>query len=370
MSARKIAVLGGGGFIGKTYVAMNHSRFDEILVIDRFSGPAHPTFNSYRNFVASFDARKVITIVADVASSETFAELLADCDAVLLLHADTGTASSFASPSTTVKENVGVLVAAVETIRKHCKPDRTRVVFTSSRAVYGEGAWYCAEHGHILLDRTAAALSACKFEPRCTICNRSATLRGTRESDPLRPLSVYGVTKRAGEDLLAALLVQQGFDVRIVRYQNVYGPGQEITNPYTGVLNWFSTRLIQGETVEIYEQGLIQRDFIYVDDAARLLFEVQQMSPERPGFEPFVVNGGSGVAVSLTEVATILRDYLNSSSQIVACDKFRVGDVLGARADMTHAQRILGFAPAISHYDGLRRYSAWFREMVEHHRQP
>jgi dTDP-L-rhamnose 4-epimerase len=361
---RKIVIFGGGGFIGKTFARMFAPRLQQIVVIDRFNGPSHPRSDAKEQFESDLDRGVVQTIVADAAQAAEFGSVLADADAVLLLNADTGTANSLLTPHVCVRENVTTLLSETEAIRKFCRKDRTRVLFTSSRAVYGEGNWCCAEHGEVLLDRSAAALERKRFEPACPTCGRSVTLAGSVEHGRAVPLSVYGATKRSGEDLLRTVLAQDGFDVRTVRYQNVFGPGQEISNPYTGVLNWFSARLVRNEPVEIYERGHIRRDFIFVEDSARLLFAL--MTRERQSTSSMlIVNGGSGEAVPLADVAAILRRQYNSSSDILDCDKYRLGDVLGARADMERTERELGFRCSVTLEQGLARYAAWFKTQVQ-----
>jgi dTDP-L-rhamnose 4-epimerase len=289
--------------------------------------------------------------------------VLGGCEVVALMNADTGTANSFENPGATVRENVNVLVAAMEAVRRHCTPGRTRVLFTSSRATYGEGHWLCATHGAVRLARSAKDLAAHGFEPRCPQCAAVLEIAGSHEDSACAPLSVYGASKVAGENLLQAVLMQAGFPVRIVRYQNVFGPGQTIGNPYTGVLNWFSQRLITGQPVEIYERGFIRRDFIYVDDAARLLMLLAEL-PASGNTDATVVNGGSGVSVRLIEVAEKLRGIYSSNSTVAVCDKFRVGDVLGACADSRRAQQ-LGFSCEVTLDEGLRRYAAWFAEQED-----
>jgi dTDP-L-rhamnose 4-epimerase len=355
----RIALVGGGGFIGNAFIRSFAARFESIEVVDRFTGPAHPHPAAHARFVERWAHEpRVRTHLLDAARLDELGEVLASCDAVALMNADTGTANSFENPGATVRENINVLVAAMEAVRRHCDPARTRVLFTSSRATYGEGRWVCVQHGAVRLERSAKALAAHRFEPRCPRCAAVLEIAGSQEDSPCVPLSVYGASKVAGENLLQAVLMQAGFAVRIMRFQNVFGPGQTIGNPYTGVLNWFSQRLITGQPVEIYERGHIRRDFIYVDDAARLLLLLAEL-PAGENAEVTVVNGGSGVPVRLFDVAEMLRGIYGSDSTVAVCDKFRVGDVLGACADTRRAQQ-LGFSCAVPLDEGLRRYAAWF----------
>lgn len=363
MSRGNLTVFGGGGFIGTAFLRLYAREFNSLVVIDRFSGPSHPRKDAHDLFEREFSSLGMKTIVADAANAASLTPVLAASDAVMLLNADTGTAQSGLEPQTCVRENINALVAVAEAVRRFCSPAKTRVIFTSSRAAYGEGAWKCSQHGDVTLIRSAAALRRAEFEPRCTHCESILTLGRTAEDVAREPLSVYGVTKSAGEDLLRTILGQYGFDVRIVRYQNVYGPGQEPTNPYTGVLNWFSSLLLSGRDIEIYEQGHIRRDFIYVDDAARLLYSLLMHERVNTG-DVIVVNGGSGAAVSLTDVACMLKQRYKSPGEIGTSDKFRVGDVLGACADMSRAESVLGFSCRTALSDGLELYADWFSKQA------
>ena len=236
-------------------------------------------------------------------------------------------------------------------------------MFTSSRAVYGEGHWHCAEHGYQRPNRSSAELGAGRFEPVCARCSRPLGLRGSLENDPDSPLSIYGLTKASGERLLTLALADAGFDVRIVRYQNVYGIGQAIDNPYTGVLNWFSKALLEGSPVKVYEQGLIIRDFIFVSDAVTLLHRLASMNrADTQRSRPYVVNGGTGVPVRLADAALMLKDIYRSASEVLLTSDFRPGDVLGAVADPTRARDELGYATAVTMQEGLSLYARWFRE--------
>lgn len=362
---RSAVIFGGGGFIGSNYYSQFCCEFDRITIIDRFYGPSHSSLAEHQRLRQSLRPQDQI-FTADVADIRYWPELLRDATHIFILNADTGTGNSYLTPSMTIDENLRKLAVLIEAIRAHCNKDAARVMFTSSRAVYGEGHWRCEEHGHQQSDRSPAALASGNFAPLCSHCRQRLTLRGSLEEDPEGPLSVYGLTKASGERLLALTLANAGFDVRIVRYQNVYGIGQAIDNPYTGVLNWISKALLHGSTVKIYEQGLIVRDFIFVSDAAALLHRLASI--ERPGQsrnQPYVVNGGTGVATRLADAAWMLKEIYESNSEVVLTNDFRLGDVLGAVADTTRANNELGHATTVTLHEGLVRYAQWFRS---HHK--
>jgi dTDP-L-rhamnose 4-epimerase len=357
---RKAIIFGGGGFIGFEYYKNFSADYEKITILDKFSGPSHTTLSEYKKFRELLRPQDDI-FTSDVAEILNWPELLQEVTDVFILNADTGTGNSYLNPSRTINDNLYKLSIIIEAIRLNCIKDSTRIIFTSSRAVYGEGQWLCQEHGYQIPDRSSESLSSLKFVPRCKKCDQLLTLQGSREDNSFRPLSVYGLTKASGEQLLSLTLANAGFDVRIVRYQNVYGVGQAIDNPYTGVLNWFSKTLIRNEKISIYEQGNIIRDFIFVSDASILLHKISSFSRQiEDQLAPLVVNGGSGVATSLTAAAHLLRELYGSVSEINLTDDFRTGDVLGALANNDLAENMLGFKFTVTLKDGLHQYSDWF----------
>lgn len=361
--ARNLVMLGGGGFIGSSYYSLFASEFNKVTIVDRFDGPSHSTLAQHSKLRSCLRPQDRL-FTADAGDIHHWPELLREASHVFILNADTGTGSSFTHPSMTVDQNLGTLAKLVESIRSLCS-EQTRVLFTSSRAVYGEGHWRCREHGNQTPDRSITALTAGRFEPRCPRCGELMALEGSKEDDLLHPLSVYGLSKASGEQLLALTLSNTGFDVRIVRYQNVYGIGQAVDNPYTGVLNWFSQELLRGNPVRIYERAHIVRDFIFVDDAAMLLHRLALSNrPGGAGPSPYIVNGGSGIPTVLADAAAMLKHIYGSDSEIVHTNDFRPGDVLGAVADMARARHELDYEARTPLADGLARYASWFRKQV------
>jgi dTDP-L-rhamnose 4-epimerase len=357
---RKALIFGGGGFIGSNYYMAHASDFHSVTIVDQFCGPSHSTLQEFDRLSSSLRPQDKL-FTTDVSQIKHWPELFHDVTDIFILNADTGTGRSYDRPSLTIDQNLSRLSKLIEVIRNSCSPT-TRVIFTSSRAVYGEGRWACAEHGLQQPDRSINALTSGCFIPQCSICNTVLDLEGSLENDIHRPLSVYGLTKSTGELLLRMTLCASGYDVRIVRYQNVYGIGQAIDNPYTGVLNWFSTALLEGKPIKVYEQGLIVRDFVFISDAVELLHCLATVDRNCNTVEPLIINGGTGVPTKLVDAAKLLKHLYSSSSPIVSTTDYRHGDVLGAVANTASAKIQLGFKSQVCFEEGLTRYAEWFQD--------
>ena len=140
-----------------------------------------------------------------------------------------------------------------------------------------------------------------------------------------------------------------------LRYQNVYGPGQSLSNPYTGILSIFSTRILNGNNVDIYEDGLESRDFVYIDDVVEAT--VLALKKNQANYEVF--NVGSGVATTVNEVAKTLKKLYNSDIAILVDGKYRTGDIRHNFADLNKINRVLGFNPKYKITKGISNFVDW-----------
>ncbi len=351
-------ILGGGGFIGVTYYLNYREHYDKIFIVDWYKPPTHK--DSYLKstlFDSLRDCDEVIE--SDVYDISNYRHVFNDVSVVIMLNADTGTGSSYFSPYDSTLFNASActfiiqhMIAEVDDLSK------IQLVFSSSRAVYGEGNWYCPSHGKQTLNRDLYLNK--QHGLRSEVSGELLELRSFDEDQPLEPLSIYGLNKAFTEHALQLLFKDRPTKVIILRFQNVYGKGQSRHNPYTGVLNWFSERLIKNEPIEIYENGLIERDFIHVKDAAlaihKSIFDIQ-------GTDNWIFNVGSGFPIRLIKVAEILKELFSSTSEIRVSDKFRSGDVLGAYSDNARIKNITGFEPQVSIKDGLEDYVTWYKNI-------
>lgn len=351
----KLIIFGGGGFIGSTYFLEYGNTFNQVVVIDWFNKPTHSDrFLKNRLHQGQITTENLTIIEGDIFEEKYYAEHLIDATHLLILNADTGTGISFLTPYHSTNYNSNILSFLIEKIKKYNNDlSQLSVIFTSSRAVYGEGVWACSKHGEVEIYRSKYLAEK---NISCPFCAAQLTLTGTCENDRTDPLSVYGANKLFSENLLKLLLVDEVRKLIILRPQNVYGLGQSRRNPYTGLINWFSESLINHEDIEIYEQGLIIRDFIEIRDVTRAI----QMCFFNCDDNFDVFNLGSGVPTTLIELAEVLKEIFNSNSEIKITDKYRKGDVIGALSNNQRIQSKTSFSSQIGLREGLKRYSDWF----------
>jgi dTDP-L-rhamnose 4-epimerase len=250
------------------------------------------------------------------------------------------------------------------------------LAIASSRAVYGEGAYSCATCGRVTPpSRLTAQLLAGEWEPRCPQCGGPLSAVPTPEGSELRPASVYAVSKHSQEQTALVVGAARELPVVALRYFNVYGSRQSLSNPYTGVIPAFVSRVLGGRPPEVYEDGEESRDFVHVSDVVRATLLAlddlaasrpagaggHQQSPAGPGGR--VLNVGSGERHSLLEVARAVTAALDGPEPVVT-GKFRVGDVRHSQADLTYARAALGFEPAVSFAQGIAGLVAELAEQL------
>lgn len=344
----KVLITGGMGFIGGKLARRLLGQGHEVRILDNLSPQIHgenarPTPPDGAEFV-QLDVR-------DLAQRP---ELVDGCDAVAHLAAETGTAQSMYEVRRYVDVNEGGTAALIEAIA-HCGQRPRRIVLASSRSVYGEGA-YRDSTGRMVQPRPRPreALERGEWEP-VGEDGSALTAIATPEHLAFAPGSIYAATKAAQELLLRS--AAEGLDLApvILRFQNVYGEGQSLQNPYTGIISIFYNRARQGLGLPIYEDGQETRDFVHVDDVVEAL--VLALAPGVPGGT--ICNIGSGIATPVAELARELAHSAGFAPEITVTGQFRVGDIRHNFADIAAARAILGFAPQIDLASGLARFCRW-----------
>lgn len=342
-------ITGGAGFIGSRLHRRLIAAGAEVTAFDRLIEQVH-------GLTPAVD-RDLSLIVGDVRDRSALEEAVAVSQPQIVYHlaAETGTGQSADEPFRYCDVNVGGTAILIEVLKAAARPPE-RVVLAATRAVYGEGA-YCDAGGAVVAPapRSSAAMMQGRFDP-VGEDGRELTPLATREDLPPRPSSIYGSTK-----LMQEYLLQQTpapWDAAILRLQNVYGPGQSLRNPYTGVLSIFCQQAIAGQRLGIYEDGRIFRDFVFVDDVVTAF--VKAGIESRAGGA--VLNIGSGRKTSIREAAELILRALGRPTETDITGAFRAGDIRHAVADIAQAQSVLGWRPEVSIEQGVERLAAWARE--------
>jgi dTDP-L-rhamnose 4-epimerase len=353
---KSILISGGAGFIGSSLALALVSRGHKVVVLDKLVSQIHgedyeasPLYQRIRG--------KVTFVRGDVTCREDLLKVLPGIDTVVHLAAETGTGQSMYAIRHYADVNVGGTALLLDLIANEGFPVR-RLVVASSRAVYGEGKYHCKSHGvHFPKARIDEAMSTGQFEHPCPVCKQWMQALPTDETSALNPSSVYGVTKLTQEQLVLSVGRALGISALAFRYQNVYGPGQSLSNPYTGILSIFSTRIRQGKPINIFEDGRESRDFVFIDDVVDAT--VRGIELDAPLVDVF--NVGYGVATDVLSVARLLRTYLEGHSDITVSGQYRAGDIRHNLADLDKVSRVLGFQPQVTFEVGLQRFVEWVR---------
>lgn len=351
----KILISGGLGFIGSRIAKTHLLRGDTLIIIDCLHRQVHPNDYAARDLIEA-GAKVVIGRVEDVS---TWSELDEDIEMVYHMAAETGTGQSMSEVARYCDANVRGTAVLCEFLAQ--RPPIKTIILPSSRAVYGEGLYACAIHGPFYPQtRSLSALQVGNFSIVCTTCGAICDPIPTPESAEFRPASIYASTKAMQEWLLTQTVGSLAKSLRIVRYQNVYGPGQSLHNPYTGVLSIFARKIADGEQLDIFEDGRMLRDFVYIDDVVELTIAVA-LSPKAGR----VTNIGTGQASNMLDVVDALGAAFDRKVDYRVSGNFRFGDVRNAFADIGLLESSLGKRNFASLRTGIGQLVGWLKDQRE-----
>lgn len=351
----KVLITGGAGFIGSALAIALDQRGDEVTVLDNLSPQIHGEKPENSALVQRLPS-SVRLVVGDVRERSDWAKVLPGQEVIVHLAAETGTGQSMYEIDRYVDVNARGTSLLLDMLAKQEARSESvrRLVVASSRAIYGEGK-YRASTGFIYPKaRLLEDLEAGIFECRDPHSGEIATPVPTDESSHIHPTSIYGITKQIQEQLILTGGAAMNIGAVALRYQNVYGPGQSLKNPYTGILSIFSTLLLQGKDINIFEDGKESRDFVYIDDVVSATIKAIDSNTTGEAY-----NVGTGEPTDVLTVANVLKSNYGCGGDIKISGNFRVGDIRHNFADLSKIKRDLGFEPRVSFVEGVKLFSEW-----------
>jgi dTDP-L-rhamnose 4-epimerase len=344
-------VTGGAGFIGTHLVDALLERGDDVVVLDSLEpqvhGDAQPDLPDDIEFIHG-----------DCGDPAAADRALAGVERVVHLAAIVGVGQSMYEIARYTQGNT--MATAVFLERLVAMPELPlRLVVASSMSIYGEGEYTCPEHGRMApAPRPEAQLLLREWETACPQCGHVLTPVGTSESKPLIPTSIYAINKRDHEEMCLVTGAAYGMPATAVRFFNVYGRGQALSNPYTGVAAIFASRLMNGKAPIIFEDGEQSRDFIHVSDIVRGIL----LALDSEAATGQAVNLGTGRQTTVARVAEVISEGLGLDIEPEIADKYRAGDIRHCFADPSRARELLGFEADVAFDDGMAELIEWLED--------
>jgi len=351
MKYKNILVTGGAGFIGSNLSLKLLDKGYSVTVLDNLSEQVHgsnsPLYNSVKD--------KVNFIKGDVLKIDDWKKALEGIDVVVHLAAETGTGQSMYEIEKYTDVNIKGSSIFLDFITNN-KHSIKKMIIASSRAIYGEGKYECKNCGVVYpKGRKDEDMAKGDFSVKCPYCNQNVQILPTDEESKIHPTSIYGITKQVQEQMF--MVVGKALNIPTVafRYQNVYGPGQSLSNPYTGIISIFSTRIRTGSDINIFEDGLESRDFVYIDDVVDAT--ILGIEKEEANYEVF--NVGFGEQITVLNVAESLIRNFHSKTKIKITGNYRIGDIRSNFAELKKIKNKLGFVPKINFEEGIKKFTKW-----------
>jgi dTDP-L-rhamnose 4-epimerase len=349
-----VLVTGGAGFIGSHLVDALVQRGERVRMLDSLHPLSHPEGPpGHLNPEAEL-------MTGDLRERASVERALEGVDRVFHLGGVVGNGESMVNVRRAVDVNAGGTATLMEAVL--ARRDRLRrVVAASSMVVYGEGAYQCPSDGVTWpTQRPHVRLRQRLWEPPCPHCGRDLRPVSTDEDAPLRPTSVYGITKRDQEELVLVLGRAYGLETVVLRYLNVYGPRQALGNPYTGVAALFAARVVSGRRPLVFEDGQQLRDLVHVADVVRATLAAM----DAPTVAGLALNVATGRPVRVGELAARIARALDSTLEPERTGEFRAGDIRHCFADTTRARELLGFEPRRFLETGIPELAEWVAQQV------
>ncbi len=347
---KRILVTGGAGFIGSHLVDELINKKYKVRILDNLDSQVHP-----RGIKPSYLNPKAEFIKGDVTSQKDWLKALSGVDVIFHEASVVGVGQSMYQIEHYTKVNT-LGTAILLDILANQKHGIKKIIVAASMSSYGESMYKCPTHGHIRPTlRSDTRLRQRKWEQICPVCKENVVPVGTPETADQICNSIYAINKKDQEDMIMTFGRAYGIPTVALRYFNVYGPRQSLSNPYTGVAAIFLSRLMNDNRPVIYEDGLQTRDFVSVHD----IVQANILSLESDKANGQVFNVGSGRPVSILEIAEILAKKLGLQIKPEITNQFRSGDIRHCGADISKIKSLLSYTPSVSFEDGMEELIEW-----------
>jgi len=356
---KNILITGGAGFIGSHLSLALLKRGYNVTVLDNLKEQIHgknpdvssPLYISIKN--------KVDLIKCSITSRQGLEQAIKGQNIIVHLAAETGTGQSMYKIANYTDVNVQgtALLLDILTNNPH---QIEKIIVASSRAIYGEGKYYSNELGVVYPNhRQNIDMQKGDFEVKYPNSGPLEVMP-TDENSKIHPSSVYGISKQIQEQLIMSVCNAIGIAPIAFRYQNVYGPGQSLTNPYTGILSIFSNRIRSGQNINIFEDGKESRDFVFITD----VIDATIAGIENDAAKNKIFNVGIGRPLTVLEVAKTLIRKFEKEVPLNISGMFRLGDIRHNYADISLLEQILGVTPKVGFEEGITEFVHWVNQQT------
>ena len=351
MNRRRVLVTGGAGFVGSHTVDALLYQGHQVRVFDNLEDQVH------HGNVPVYLSREAELVRGDVRDIAALRRALDDIDVVFHFAAAVGVGQSMYEIARYMEVNTQGTANLLQLLLERRNPVE-KLIVASSMSLYGEGQYHCRDHGAVAPGpRGSAQLHARQWQVECPHCSRLVEPVPTDETKPAQCTSIYALTKKNQEEMCLLFGRTYGLPVVALRYFNIYGTRQALSNPYTGVAAIFASRLLNQRPPLVFEDGRQLRDFVSVHDVV----QANLLAMECSDGDGLALNIASGHAVTIRQVAEVLGAMLGESTPAEITGNFRAGDIRHCFADISLASRKLGYRPVHRLPDAMGELVEWLR---------
>jgi dTDP-L-rhamnose 4-epimerase len=351
VKARRVLITGGAGFVGSHSADALLQAGHEVRIFDNLTSQVH------QGGVNSYIPKEAEFMLGDVRNLAQMSKAVKGMEVIFHLAAAVGVGQSmYQIADYTATNNLGTANLFQAILDTRSTPEK--IVLASSMSIYGEGKYACQDCGDAAPPpRPVEQMKAKQWETRCPYCGQTVSPVPTREDKPLQCTSIYALSKKDQEEMTLLFGRTYGIPAVALRYFNIFGPRQALSNPYTGVAAIFASRMLNGKAPVILEDGQQMRDFVSVHDIVR----ANLLAMENSGADGKPLNIGSGNPVTIREIAVELGRALGMTLPADITGKYRAGDVRHCFADISRATELLGYSPRTNLRQGIDELAGWLQ---------